>query len=105
MVGDSASVSESTVVEAPEKSVGRVEFVSVLRKEGGMRRRLEADLSKEEPWTWVLRDEEEVEGRNGGEGGRHIAHSNGRTCVQSTDLGPCASQKWVSASYKKGDVS
>lgn len=36
MVGLSGSVSESTVVEAPEKSVGRVKLVSVFRRGGGV---------------------------------------------------------------------
>jgi hypothetical protein len=46
----------------------------------------------------VVRDSSECCGRSGGDGGRHCAHSRGRTCVHKTDLGPCASQKCVSES-------
>ncbi len=85
------------MVDAPEKSVGKVKLVSVLRIRGVVWSLwLE---SKDESWTWVVKDSEE-QGRSGGEGGRHKAHSNGRTCVQRTDLGPCASQKCVSASWR-----
>lgn len=97
MVGLSGSVSESTVVEAPEKSVGRVRLVLVFRKRGGVLRG--GWDSKEESWICVVRESEEWVARNGGEGGRHKAHSKGRTCVQRTDLGPWASQKWVRAIY------
>lgn len=92
------SVSESTVVEAPEKSVGRVKFVSVLRSVGGIRNSW--DDSREESLISVLRDSMEEDPSEGGDGGRQRSHSSGRTCVQRTDLGPCASQKCVSASCR-----
>jgi hypothetical protein len=93
MLGESGS--ESTVVDAPEKSVGRVELVSARRREA-----IELDGFVSEGWTWVVRDSSECRGRSGGEGGRHCAHSRGRTCVHKTDLGPCASQKCVSESCR-----
>lgn len=95
----SGSVSESTVVDAPEKSVGRVRLVSVLRRGGDVGR--SGVDSKDVSWTWVLRDSEEEQAFKEGEGGLHQAHSKGRTCVHSTDLGPWASQKCVRASYKE----
>ena len=67
------SGSESTVVEAPEKSVGRVVFVSALLRDA-------VDVSwssPEESWTWVLKDSEERRARRGGDGGRHSAQASG----------------------------
>jgi hypothetical protein len=100
MVGLSGSVSESTVVEAPEKSVGRVRLVSVFRKRGGVFKG--GWDSRDVSWIWVVSESDDSLARKGGEGGRHKAHSNGRTCVHRTDLGPWASQKWVRASCKEG---
>jgi hypothetical protein len=92
------SDSESTLVDAPEKSVGKVQLVSVLRSAGGIRRSCED--SSDESWIWVLRDSVEEDALSAGDGGRHRAHSRGKTCVQRTDFGPCASQKCVRASWK-----
>ena len=86
MVGLSRSVSESTVVDAPEKSVGAVEFDSVWGNDGGICRLWED--SREELLTSVVRDSVEEDARNGGEGGRHKTQSNGRTWVHRTLLGP-----------------
>jgi hypothetical protein len=96
MIGLSGS--ESTLVDAPEKSVGNVEFVSVLRKVGGTWKSCED--SRGESLILVLNDSVEEDALSGGEGGRQTAHSNGRTCVQRTDFGPCASQKCVRASCR-----
>lgn len=58
MVGLSDSVPESTVVEAPEKSVGKVRLVSVLRRCRGGVPRHGCDL-KEESCACVERDSED----------------------------------------------
>jgi hypothetical protein len=82
-------------VEAPEKSVGSVMFVPVLGSGGDCTSLLECT----ESCTRVDSESEESCPLKDGEGGRHKAHSSGRTWVQRTVLGPCASQKCVSASY------
>lgn len=65
------------MVEAPEKPVGRVRLVSVLRSRGGVCA-LVLD-SKDNSWTWVARDSEEERALKDGEEGEHSAHSIGRT--------------------------
>jgi len=67
--------SESTVVDAPEKSVDNESSVSACRRLGGC-----DDCS--DPmgaWTRVANDSADDFGRRDGDGGRQRAHSRGST--------------------------
>jgi hypothetical protein len=66
------------VVEAREKSDGKVLLVFVFCKVGEVGR-----------------------GEGAAVGGKHCGHSSGRIWVHRTDLGPCTSQKCVKESYLK----
>lgn len=68
MVGLSESVPESTVVDAPEKSVGNVRLVSVLWRCRGVVPRYEFEL-KEEACALVGRSSEDRRAVTEGEGG------------------------------------